>query len=446
MTQILISGGAVVTMDPSVPDLQEGDVLIDADRIVAVGRNLSAEGATRIDASGLVVMPGLVNAHLHCWQTPLRGVAADWTLKDYLQKVLGEFGPRFSPEDIYWATLAAALDQIDAGVTTLVDWCHNAPTRAHAQAALEALRDAGIRALFLRGAFTFQPGGFTVLDDASSPTEVGQWKEIGTPSGADGLLTIGMSILGPAFAPLELARSELQRAKALDQIVSMHFVGPSNTDVFRTLAAEGLITPKVNIVHGNGLAAEELRALIDCGATFTVTPEIEMQMGFSPCITGLIRAHGAKPSLGVDTETSSSSDLFQVIRFTLQLQRYMDHQLARANTTEPLEIVSIGAREALQWATIEGARAAGLEASVGTLTPGKQADIILVRASEVKPGIEPVQLIVSRAAAVDVDTVFVGGRLKKRSGQRLGAAQDEVGKKLAQISRRILSPSLSLSL
>ncbi|MDI4654985.1 amidohydrolase family protein [Xanthobacter autotrophicus] len=444
MTQILISGGAVLTMDPSVPDLQQGDVLIDADRIVAVGRNLSAEGATRIDASGLVVMPGLVNAHLHCWQTPLRGVAADWTLKDYLQKVLGEFGPRFSPEDIYWATLAAALDQIDAGVTTLVDWCHNAPTPAHAQAALEALRDAGIRALFLRGAFTFQPGGFTTLNDGSS-TEGGQWKEIGVPSGADGLLTIGMSILGPAYAPLELVRFELNRANVLDQIVSMHFSSSSDTDVFRTLAAEGLVTPKVNIVHGNGLAAEEVRALIDCGATFTVTPEIEMQMGFSPCTTGLIRAHGAKPSLGVDTESSSSSDLFQVMRFTLQLQRYMDHQLARANTTEPLETVSIGAREALQWATIEGARAAGLEASVGTLTPGKRADIILVRVPEVQSGLDPIQLIVSRAAAADVDTVFVGGRLKKRSGQRLGAARDEVGKNLAQISRRILSP-LSSSL
>jgi cytosine/adenosine deaminase-related metal-dependent hydrolase len=423
-------------MDPSHPDLEQGDVLIENDRIVAIGRNLSAEGAIRVDASGLVVMPGLVNAHLHCWQTPLRGVAADWTLREYLQKVLGEFGPRFSPEDIYWATFAAALDQIDAGVTTVVDWCHNAPTPAHAEAALAALRDAGIRALFLRGEFLFQRGDVEARNEGFQPIDGDNWKEIEIPSGADGLLTTGMSILGPAYGPLELVRAELDRAKALDQIVSMHFSCSSNTEVFRALAAEGLITSKVNIVHGNGLAAEEVRALVDCGATFSVTPEIEMQMGFSPCITGLIRAHGAKPSLGVDTETSSSSDLFQVMRFTLQLQRYMDHQLAK----EPLEVVSIGAREALQWVTIEGARTAGLEASVGTLTPGKRADIILVRVPEVQSGVDPIQLIVSRAAAADVDTVFVGGRLKKQSGRRLGTPRDDVGKKLGQISRRILSP------
>jgi cytosine/adenosine deaminase-related metal-dependent hydrolase len=430
MPQTLISGGSVLTMDVGIPDLSRGDVLIRGDRIAAIGDKLNAEDAMLIDASGMVVMPGLVNAHMHCWQTPLRGVAADWTLTDYLQTVLRQFGPRFSPEDIYSATLAAALDQIDGGVTTIVDWCHNTPTAAHAEAALMGLRDAGIRALFLHGA--------TVGSDGMQPICDGKWREIGIPPEANNLLATGLAILGPAYAPLGQVRFQLERARSLDQVISMHFSCITSTNVFRDLAAEKLITPNVNIVHGNGLGVEEIRALVDCGATFTVTPEVEMQMGFGPCVTGLLRAQGAKPSLGIDTETSSSPDLFQVIRFSLQLQRYMDHLHARECGSEAIGAVSISAREALQWATIEGARVARLEATVGTLTPGKQADVIIVRLPQAQSGIDSAQLIVSRAAAKDVDTVFVGGKLKKRSGRRLGVPEEVVEKEIAKISRRIL--------
>lgn len=430
MTRTLIKGGYVLSMDPATSVASRSDVLIDGDRIAAVGNNIHAKDAVEIDASNMVVMPGLVNAHLHSWQTPLRGLATNWTLSDYLQKMLGQIAFKFSPEDIYWATYAAALEQIDAGVTTMVDWCHNAPTVEHADAALVALRDAGIRALFLHGITAGNQGLYTLDTD--------KLKEIKPPNGSNNLLTTGMSILGPAYAPLDQVRLELDRANTLKQIISMHYSCTSSSSVFRQLAAEGRITALVNIVHGNGLDGEEIRALIECGATFTVTPEVEMQMGFSPSITGLIRALGGKPSLGVDTEASSSHDMFQVIRFALQLQRYMDHQRARELTGEPLEAMSIAAYEALEWATVEGARAAGLNASIGSLIAGKQADLIMVCLPDVLSALDPVQLLVSRATAADVDTVFIAGKMKKQSGRRLGASQDEITRQLAQIARRIL--------
>ena len=431
MAKILIQGGIVLTLSNDFPHWQQGDVLVDGDRIVAIGNAIEAEDVSRIEGAGCVVMPGLVNAHLHCWQTPLRGIAVNWTLQDYLAKLLGEIAPRFSPEDIYWSTLAAALDQIDAGVTTVVDWSHNAPTPAHAQAALAALRDAGIRAVFLRGAFL------------SAAATKGDWTDIDIPSDANGLLRLGMSILGPAYSPLDTVRSELRRSMERDEIVSMHFAGPLASDAFRRLACEGVITPKVNIVHGNGIDEDELRALIDSGATFTVTPEIEMQMGFGAGIMGRLLAAGVRPSLGVDSETASSSEMFQVARFAMQLQRYMDHQSSWQGTGAPLAAVSVCARDALQWATVEGARAAGLDEQVGLLAPGKLADIILVRVPEVIPGFDPAKFVISRATASDVDTVMIGGQLRKVAGKRLGAASIEVRSRLSEISRRVLSETFT---
>jgi 5-methylthioadenosine/S-adenosylhomocysteine deaminase len=221
-----------------------------------------------------------------------------------------------------------------------------------------------------------------------------------------------------------------------NEVISLHFAGPLTSDAFRQLAREGLITPKVNVVHGNGMDDDELRVLIDYGATFTITPEIEMQMGFSLCITGRLLAGGARPSLGVDTETSSSSEIFQVMRFAMQLQRYLDHQSAWQGAGAPMAVVSVSAREVLRWATAEGARAAGLDGEIGALAPGKRADIILIRVPKIAPAIGPAQVIVSRAMKSDVDAVMIAGQ-RKISGERLGTAASELDIRLAEISRRV---------
>jgi cytosine/adenosine deaminase-related metal-dependent hydrolase len=223
----------------------------------------------------------------------------------------------------------------------------------------------------------------------------------------------------------------------------MHWAGPNVSDAFRRLADEGLITPKVNIVHGNSMDDEELQALIKSGATFTISPEIEMQMGFSSGITGRLLANGTCPSLGVDSETASSPQMFQVMRFSMQLQRYLDHQIAWESSGKAMDNLSINALDVLHWATHEGARTAGLDAQTGTLEPGKLADIILIRVPEISFGtaLDPVKLVISMTSPSDVDTVIVGGRLKKKSGKRIGFSDLEIRAKLSEISRRILLPA-----
>jgi 5-methylthioadenosine/S-adenosylhomocysteine deaminase len=139
MQRLLIKSGIIVTMDRSVPDLERGDILIEDRRIVAVAPAIETDGAETIDAQHAIVMPGLVDAHLHTWQTCLRGIAADWTIPEYLHTMHAAIAPAFRPEDIYISTLMGALNQLDGGVTTLVDWCHNNPTPAHTDAAIDAL-------------------------------------------------------------------------------------------------------------------------------------------------------------------------------------------------------------------------------------------------------------------------------------------------------------------
>jgi cytosine/adenosine deaminase-related metal-dependent hydrolase len=139
MNPILIKGASIVTLDERLGDLARGDLLVKSGRIAAVAPLIDAE-AEVVDGRDRIVIPGLVNAHLHTWQTTLRGLSADWTLPGYFRQMHAGLATRFRPEDIHVATLAGALNQIRYGTTTLADWCHNKPTPAHTDAAVDALR------------------------------------------------------------------------------------------------------------------------------------------------------------------------------------------------------------------------------------------------------------------------------------------------------------------
>src|SRR5579875_2722499 len=151
MSRLLIKSGMLVTMDESFSDLPRGDVLIDGDRIAEVGASIEASDAQVIDATNMIVMPGLVNAHIHTWQACLRGIAADWTIPEYLHNMHAGVAPSLKPEDIFVSNLVGALNQLSAGTTTIVDWYHNNPTPDHTDAAIEGLVEAGVRAVFLHG-------------------------------------------------------------------------------------------------------------------------------------------------------------------------------------------------------------------------------------------------------------------------------------------------------
>jgi 5-methylthioadenosine/S-adenosylhomocysteine deaminase len=444
MARILIKSGIVVALDDGVLALRRGDVLVEGERIAAIAPEIAAEDAEVIDAAQRIVMPGLVNAHIHTWQTGLRGVAADWTIPEYLHNMHAAIAPSFRPADIFIANLMGALSQLDAGVTTMVDWCHNNPTPAHTDAAVEGLRESGIRALFLHGSPKPDPKpGQKHFSEIPHPR--GELERLARgPLGArDGLVGLGMAILGPAYSTYEVSRHDLALARELGMVCSMHVGGGAmrTPDGFPRLAEEGLIDDRVNIVHGNSLPDAQLRRLVDSGAGVTVTPEAELQMGFGDCLTGRLRALGAQPSLGSDVESSLGGDMFTALRIALQAQRDIDNQQVIARTGRAPERISITCREALAWATTEGARMAGLGDRIGSLRPGKAADIVLLRADDLSllPVIDPVASIVLHAGPANVDTVLVAGRVMKRNGRLVRGDLARLKAELAESSRRVVS-------
>ena len=446
MARTLVKSGMIVTMEAGVPDLRQGDVLIDGDRIAAIAPSIEAGGGGIVDAAGMIVMPGFINAHIHTWQTALRGIAADWTIPEYLHNMHAGLAPSFTPKDIFISNLVGALNQLNAGVTTLVDWCHNNPTPAHTDAAIDGLAEAGIRAVFLHGSPKPDPKpGQPHFSEIPHPRSEVERLAKARFAGKNGLLRLGMAVLGPAYSTYAVSRHDLALARELDMVCSMHVGGGEmrTPDGFPRLVAEGLVGPRVNIVHGNNLAADQLAALVDCGASVTVTPECELQMGFGDCLTGRLRALGSAPSIGSDVESSLGGDMFTNMRMALQAQRNLDNKAVIAKSGKAPERISIACREALEWATIAGARMAGLEQRIGSLAPGKQADIVLLRADDLNltPVIDPVHSIVLHAGPTNVDTVFVAGRLVKRRGTLLYRDLARRKSELAAASAALLARS-----
>jgi cytosine/adenosine deaminase-related metal-dependent hydrolase len=443
MARTLIKSGMIVTMDERIPDLGRGDVLVEDGCIAAIAAEIEAADAEIIDAARCIVMPGLVNAHLHTWQTALRGVAADWTIPEYLHTMHAAIAPGFTPADIFISTLVGALNQLGSGVTTLVDWCHNNPTPAHSDAGIDALIDSGIRAVFLHGSPKPDPKpGQRHFSETPHPRAEIERLARGRLAARDGLVTLGMAILGPAYSTYEVSRHDVALARELGLICSMHVGGGAmlTPDGFPRLVAEGAIDERINIVHGNNLADAQLRSLIDSGAGVTVTPEAELQMGFGDCLTGRLRALNAAPSLGTDVESSLGGDMFTAMRVALQTQRNLDNQTIIARTGKVPERISVACREALGWATVAGAKMLGLDDRVGSLAPGKQADIVLLDADDLNllPVVDPVHSIVLHAGIGNVDTVMVAGRVMKRHGKLHHGELARCKAELVQCSRRIL--------
>ena len=421
MAAKLIRGGIVVSMDTSVGDFPRGDVLLEGDRITAVAAAIDAPGAEVIDAAGCIVLPGLVNAHQHTWQTSLRGVAGNWTILEYFHHVHAGLATKFRPEDIYIATLVGALNQINCGATTLVDWCHNNPTPEHTDRAIDALAESGIRAAFFHGSPKPDPKpGQKPFWEVPHPRSEVERLMKRLPAN-DGLVTLGLAILGPHYSTYDVAQQDFRLAREFGLIASMHCAGGEarTPDGWDRLAAEDLLGDNTNIVHGQTLTDAQLAVMVERGVTFSLTPETEMTQGHGFAITGRLRRLGAQPSLGVDLESAISGDMFCVARAALASQRALDNAASRASTGKLPETSTIHCREALGWITMGGARMLKMDDRIGSLTPGKQADVILVRADDLNmwPVHDPVTSAVMQAGTGNVDTVLVGGEIRKRHGK-----------------------------
>lgn len=434
--RILLSGATILSMDAATGDLPAGDILVEGDRIAAIAPHIAAEDADRVDARGRIAVPGFINAHMHTWQTGLRSLAADWTLLEYFRWVHAGLATRFRPDDIGIATLVGALGQIDAGTTTLVDWCHNNPTPDHTDAAVEALAESGIRAAFFHGSPKPDPKpGEPHFSEVPHPRAEIERLRRGRFSGDEGLLTLGLAILGPHYSTLDVALADFRLAREFGLVASMHQGGgPAKTPGgWERLIAEGLVGPAVNVVHGNDLSDDLFGALVDLGASFSATPENEMTQGHGFPVTGRLLARGAAPSVGVDLESVLAGDMMGVARIALGMQRALDNAASRQATGAIPQTSTVRVRQALSWITIEGARMLGLSHRIGSLAPGKQADITLIdaRALHLQPVHDPVATVVMQAGRGDVDSVMIAGRFMKRDGKLLA---DGVPDKLARLA------------
>jgi cytosine/adenosine deaminase-related metal-dependent hydrolase len=440
MPRTVIRDATLITMDEQLGDFSAANLLIEDDRIAAISTAERFEDAEVVDGRAFIVIPGLVNAHMHTWQTALRGAASNWTLLEYFKRMHAGLATVFRPEDLHIATLLGALNQLNCGATTLVDWCHNNPTPAHNDAAIDALRESGIRAAFFHGTPKPDP----------KPGEPGFW-EIPHPRGelerllrhrAGGLVSVDAAILGPHYSTLDVALHDFRMARDLDVIASMHQGGgaPRSPEGWPRLEAEGLLGPNINIVHGNGLSDDQLARFCSLGMSFSVTPENEMTQGHGFPITGRLRKLGRAPSLGVDLESVVSGEMLTAARIALGLQRALDNVACREATGAIPPTSTVRVREALAWATIEGARMLRMQDRIGSLTPGKQADFVLISTAElnVQPVHDPVATVVMQASLANIDSVMVAGRWMKRSGRLLATGLPEKLNRLRQSGERIM--------
>jgi cytosine/adenosine deaminase-related metal-dependent hydrolase len=424
MAQTLIRGGTVLSMDARVGDLRQGDVLVDGEQIREIAPRIEAPEAELVDAAGCIVIPGLVNAHQHTWQTALRGVAGNWTILEYFRHVHAGLATKFRPEDIYIANLCGALNQINCGTTTLVDWCHNNPTPAHTDAGIDGLAESGIRAAFFHGSPKPdpKPGQKPFWEVPHPRSEVERLRKGRFASGTS-KLTLGLAILGPHYSTYEVAQHDFRLAREFGLIASMHCAGAEarTPEGWDRLATEGLLGDNNNIVHGQTLTDTQLGFMLERGVTFSLTPETEMTQGHGFAITGRLRKLGAAPSLGVDLESGISGDMLSVARMALASQRALDNEASRREAGKLPDTSTITAREALGWITLEGAKMLRASHRIGSLAPGKQADLVLVRADALNmwPVHDPVTSVVMHASLANVDSVMIAGEWKKRDGKLL---------------------------
>ncbi|MEV1166856.1 amidohydrolase family protein [Nonomuraea sp. NPDC049784] len=401
---ILIKNGVVVDTEPEPVVLGRVDVRIEHGAIAEVGPGLpEVPGTEVIDATGRIVLPGFVDTHRHTWQAGIRAVAPDIAFDGYLRRVLTELAPRYRPQDVYAGNLAGALECLDAGITTLLDWSHIQFSPGHTEAVVRALHESGIRAVFgyCHGG---QPGELT--------RETRRVHDL--LSSASGLVTMAVAALGPEIAGEERALEEWRVAAELGLPVTAHLGGHGPESAAQGLAfleSNGLLATPTTFVHALHYSDEEFKRIAAAGGTASLAPVDEMNLGLGYPAAGRARAAGIPTGLGADTVVCAPGDMFSLMRTVHLLERGRPGGAGMSFTT----------RDALRMATIEGAEVLGLADVVGSLRPGKQADLMLLRTDTLGMAAahDPIGAVVLNADTSSVDTVLVAGRVVKRGGQLL---------------------------
>ena len=412
---VVLRGGTVLPMDRARRVLSDTDVLVTGDRITAVGPRLAVpEGTAEIDASDGIVMPGMIDTHRHMWQTAMRGYGADWTLTQYFVWYYLEHGKAFRPEDVHAGNLLAAVEALDAGVTTVVDWSHGLQTVDHADAAVDALRAVPGRFVLAYGNIQQAPAEWTAAPQFRDFVR----RRI---TGDDMLgFQIAFDVTGDPTFPEKPA---FEVARDLGVAVTTHagVWGATNDDGIRLMHEHGFMTPETVYVHASTLSADSYQRIAATGGSVSVSTESEQSAGQGYPTTWAVRSHDIPVSLSMDTSVWWSGDLFSAMRTTLGADRAREHLEAHAGG-ETVTHVALRAEQVVEWATRGGARALGREHDLGSIEEGKKADLVLLKNDHSPvsfPMLNPYGHVAFQAQRGDVHTVIVDGRVVKHEHRLL---------------------------
>jgi cytosine/adenosine deaminase-related metal-dependent hydrolase len=435
----LIRGGYVATMDRAIGDLADTDVLVEGDRIAAVARGLDAADAEVIDARGSIVLPGMVDTHRHTWQTLMRGICANWTLDDYFNGMRLTISPAYSAPDVYLGNYLGALDAINSGVTTILDFSHCVNSPEHGDAAIAGLRHAGIRALFGYGFFDSRPVNRAFPDHAS---RLADFERIATGFPRGGLLTLGAALTEVGVIQWVDTVAEIRKTRDLGGRMVMHtgcVWGSELTNGIKTMHAQDFLRGDQVHVHCNALDDTEWRMLASAGCKVSISPETELNMGMGAPVFGKCAQYGIKPTLSCDIISLNSSDLLTQMRVGLGYARFASNLPINESGAMP-KALTYTVRDALEWATINGAEACGLDSEIGSITPGKQADIIIVGNSSfaMRPVHEPLGSVVFQATTRDISTVLIAGKIMKQASKLVGVDLDQLAAEAESAAGEIL--------
>jgi cytosine/adenosine deaminase-related metal-dependent hydrolase len=432
---ILIKGGCVLSLDKDIGDFEKADVLVEGKKISAVKPNISAPNAQVIDASKCVVMPGFVDTHRHMWEGFLRNSLPDGSLADYIALIQKKFGANYVPEDAYIANLLSTLGCIDVGVTTVLDWSHIQNSPEHTDAAIKGLQESGVRSVFAYGYPQTTSGNWKDAPKQKYPGDIARLRKQYFSSD-DQLTTLFLA--SPGGAPQEIVNI-WKAARDVGAPITIHVgVGEFGKSAFleKVHAIEPLRSD-TTYVHACTLNDTEWKLIKDSGGTVSMASYVEKLMGHgNPPIQKVIDL-GIRPSLSVDVETSVPNDFFNQMRsvFTQQKNEVWERKLS--GDKNPPKFLTV--REVLEFATVEGARANHLEKKVGSLTPGKEADIILLRHDmlNVMPMNNAVGAVVTSMGPQNVDTVLIAGKVMKRDGKLVGVDMARLARLGAEAKARV---------
>lgn len=406
--EVVIRNAYVMTMDPKTGDLADADVHVRNGAIVAVGHNLRAGSALLIDGRDMIVLPGLVETHWHMWNTLLRSMSGDKREHGYFPTALA-LGKAYLPSDMYQGTRLAAAEAVYGGITSVHDWCHNIRSPQYAEENLRALRESGIRARFSYGAAQGHPADQPIdLDDLARLHR--SW----AANSGGGLLSLGLAWRGVSTGATGSVsatayRQDFDAARRLGIPISVHANNRKGSDAIALLAREKFLGKDVQVIHATWVSPEEIRALAENGDPVSLSPYTELRIGFGIPPTGDFLAAGIPVGLSVDTTAlSGNADMFAIMKVIQNIEN-----------ARTLNEFKLPARRVLELATIEGARSMGIGDRVGSLVPGKRADLIMVDTRDVNLAVftEPAHLLVEAAQPANIDTVMVDGRILKRDGK-----------------------------